>query len=224
MRDSHTGWYAAALVLVALHQATGEVGTARNTPALTSGPVPRVEWFAVVSNAEANIPGNAHSVAGMGTADGGFVRQAHAAATSFRLLSPPPTQNQVASGTYSVGTTDDQNGFVVKIDRDGNYKWVHKIPSLGAGTNKYESVLSVAEGPAADNYAVYGVGIIWTGSTEGYDRVIVKLDSATGARIWLKTFPDPTPGLNGGHVADSLPVVAAKLVVQMCFRCVSGGR
>jgi len=160
------------------------VGTAKNTAKMTTANAPNSTFFSVIGNDVLGctpVGGRdcaSHSVAGLGTKDGGFI----------------------AAGTFSIptavaGAEDDQEGFISKINSAGIAVWVAKISSL-SGSGKYESVLSVAEGPQEDNYAIYAVGVIHTGTS--YDRFIAKFDTVTGNRIWLKNFPDSTPSLNGG--------------------------
>jgi hypothetical protein len=162
----------------------GNIGTAKNTAKMTTANAPNSTFFSVIGNEVlgctpvGGVGCASHSVAGLGTKDGGFI----------------------AAGTFSIptavaGAEDDQDGFISKIDSAGKPVWVAKISSL-SGSGKYESVLSVAEGPEEDGYAIYGVGVIHTGTS--YDRFIAKFDTLTGNRIWLSNFPDSSLSLNGG--------------------------
>ena len=144
---------------------------------LTVGKPPDVAFYKVIG-ADTFGGTAAHVVHGDGTYDGGSIGCG--------------TYNKVGHPEGDVLGSINQNGFVVKANAAGEMVWFYGNPVIGY----YGSLLSCVEGPATDNYAIYAVGVVWTGAD--YDRYIVKLDAATGQEIWKATFPEPTvPGREG---------------------------
>ena len=144
-----------------------------NDASLTVGTPPRALWYEVIG-ADTFGGTAAHVVHGAGTYDGGTI-----GCGTFNVQGGPAGD--------SLGSIN-QNGFVVKADGAGKKVWIYKSVVLGY----YGSLLSCVEGPAADGYAIYAVGITWTGDANMYDRFMVKIDGATGNEIWKINFPEPT--------------------------------
>eukprot|EP00930_Biecheleria_cincta_P065283 TRINITY_DN5103_c0_g1_i1.p1 TRINITY_DN5103_c0_g1~~TRINITY_DN5103_c0_g1_i1.p1 ORF type:complete len:849 (+),score=121.76 TRINITY_DN5103_c0_g1_i1:58-2604(+) len=138
---------------------------------VATGTPPSMNWFSLIRKEQSTLNGQ-HGGGGVGTSDDGFV----------------------AAGTGG-GTGGRNAGFLIKVNKDGQFQWVYKHESLFTEEDKnYVTFNGVVEGPASDNHALYAAGITYTAS-DGYDRFLVKV-SKDGKEVWKATFPDPVNNIS----------------------------
>ena len=159
----------------------------RNTAKLTSANAPPLEFYKVITADRLCLQGvtpqqcatAAHTVHGVGTYDNGYV--------STGTMTTP-----LRNETFNPDKPGEINqaGFVLKTDSAGELLWVYTSDDAVQGY--YDSILSVVEGDRDDAvpYALYAAGITWSAS-DYYDRVLVKINPATGEEVWRAVWPDP---------------------------------
>jgi len=97
-------------------------------------------------------------------------------------------EGQVRIGDNQFTSAGDKDGFIAKVDRDGNYQWVKQIGGAGADYVRSNSSLndgsSIVSGDFTGTATFGGTQLTSSGRQDGF---VAKLDS-NGNYVWLKQF------------------------------------
>ena len=171
----------ACAIIVAAHVLLdGALGGHHHYKELSEGPVPPVDFFALVETEAQFKWKGVLPVHGMQTADGGYV----------------------AVGSYTTNNnTNDHDGeqriaFVLKVDAQGETLWKHEFGG-DYGDQRFAQANAVTEAGLSQKHYLIVAGIAWDPAEAAYTRTLVKL-TAAGDRVWLASFPSPKTSLWSG--------------------------